>query len=544
MVVTNRLMEVYPKLREGGGFELLKVAGSTRSRSLALLPCPNSGYTLVYLKDPATMIGQATIYIRPLQQDLPFESEGARRASGPVISCLTCQRGVLFSEMKLHRENCKGTSIQESDRDGEENQGEANVREPDAVSDRIQVRPESAGTSVASAVVVADSEEFEHRAADREWGLIENPVQASKVFKESLLGEHASGRPLKLKMDIRDTEEDRERALLSFYKEQREWACPLQCALDGDAAVGQGVVWYFLTTIISKLQFGFSLNLGGTGRTLLFEGQPDHLVPATSESLIESNLFQVAGRMLGHSFLHDGPCVTGLSSAIIHVLFNGDPEMATIVTEDCPDLHIRSIIEMLETEELTQEQQDTVSDLSMSWDLPAVTKTNRRWLQNKLLVHAVIGRTKRQIKQLRKGLKDVMVWPFLISRPDVVSLVFPRTGETLYTPQMLLDKIIWPVEDSDDDDEFDVETTCRITGFLRLFIETASPRKLAELLKFWVGWEVLPCELKVELSRGSFPTSTTCFETLKLPVHFKSYTDFEAAFMASINSTHTGFGLV
>ncbi|XP_076855210.1 uncharacterized protein LOC143510082 isoform X2 [Brachyhypopomus gauderio] len=201
--------------------------------------------------------------------------------------------------------------------------------------------------------------------------------------------------------------------------------------------------------------------------------------------------------MLGHSFLHDGPCVTGLSSAIIHVLFNGDPEMATIVTEDCPDLHIRSIIEMLETEELTQEQQDTVSDLSMSWDLPAVTKTNRRWLQNKLLVHA-----------------------------------------------MLLDKIIWPVEDNDDDDEFDVETTCRITGFLRLFIETASPRKLAELLKFWVGWEVLPCELKVELSRGSFPTSTTCFETLKLPVHFKSYTDFEAAFMASINSTHTGFGLV
>ncbi|XP_076850662.1 G2/M phase-specific E3 ubiquitin-protein ligase-like [Brachyhypopomus gauderio] len=345
-------------------------------------------------------------------------------------------------------------------------------------------------------------------------------------------------------MDIRDTEEDRERALLSFYKEQREWACPLQCALDGDAAVGQGVVRYFLTTIISKLQFGFSLNLGGTGRTLLFEGQPDHLVPATSESLIESNLFQVAGRMLGHSFLHDGPCVTGLSPAIIHVLFNGDPEMATIVTEDCPDLHIRSIIEMLETEELTQEQQDTVSDLSMSWDLPAVTKTNRRWLQNKLLVHAVIGRTKRQIKQLRKGLKDVMVWPFLISRPDVVSLVFPRTGETLYTPQMLLDKIIWPVEDSDDDDEFDVETTCRITGFLRLFIETASPRKLAELLKFWVGWEVLPCELKVELSRGSFPTSTTCFETLKLPVHFKSYTDFEAAFMASINSTHTGFGLV
>ncbi|XP_008279903.1 uncharacterized protein LOC103357229 isoform X2 [Stegastes partitus] len=148
----------------------------------------------------------------------------------------------------------------------------------------------------------------------------------------------------------------------------------------GDAAVGQGVTRYFLTTIISKLQFGFSLDLGGTGRTLLFEGEPDHLVPAASEVHIESNLFRVAGRMMGHSFLHDGPCVTGLSPAVIHALFNGDPEMATIAAEDCRDLHIRNIIKMLELEELSQEQKDTVSELSMSWDLPAVMKTNQRSL--------------------------------------------------------------------------------------------------------------------------------------------------------------------
>lgn len=73
MVITNKLMEVYPKLQEGGGFELLKITGPTRSRSLALLPCPSTGYTLAFLKDPSTMIGQATLYIRPLQQDLPLD---------------------------------------------------------------------------------------------------------------------------------------------------------------------------------------------------------------------------------------------------------------------------------------------------------------------------------------------------------------------------------------------------------------------------------------------------------------------------------------
>lgn len=83
------------------------------------------------------------------------------------------------------------------------------------------------------------------------------------------------------------------------------------------------------------------------GRTLLFEGEPDHLVPTASEVLTESDLLRVAGRMLAHSFLYDGPHVTGLSPAVVHVQFNGDPETATVVTEDCPDLRIRSIIKLV-----------------------------------------------------------------------------------------------------------------------------------------------------------------------------------------------------
>ncbi|KAM8746299.1 uncharacterized protein AB9X84_017210 isoform 2-T2 [Acanthopagrus schlegelii] len=131
------------------------------------------------------------------------------------------------------------------------------------------------------------------RTPVQEWKVLKDPAQAAKVFKENLLREHASGKPLRMMMDL-----------------------------------------------------GFSLDLGGMGRTLLFEGEPDHIVLAASEVLIESDLFRVAGRMLAHSFLHDGPCVTGLSPAVIHVLVSGDPEMATVATGDCPDLHIRSIIKL------------------------------------------------------------------------------------------------------------------------------------------------------------------------------------------------------
>ncbi|XP_039870765.1 uncharacterized protein LOC120723398 [Simochromis diagramma] len=347
--VRTKLMEVFPKLQEGGGFEFLKITGSTRSRNLALLQCPSTGYTIGYLKDPSAMIGQATIYIRPLQQDLHFDCESSGHASGPLISCITCQKEFSFSEIKMHRDSCAGTSTQESHREREGGHVEENDREPATVSESVPVRPETSETSAQSAVVpvVTGTEEFVHKEPDNDWVVIKDPAHAAKVFRENLLREHASGTPLQLRMDVRDSEEDRDRALLSFYKQQQEWACPLHCTLDGDAAVGQGVMRYFVTTIISKLQFGFRVDLGGMGRTLLFEGEPDHLVPATSEVLIESSLFRVAGRMLAHTFLHDGPRVTGLSPAIIHVLFNGDPELATIVIEDCPDLHIRSIIQMV-----------------------------------------------------------------------------------------------------------------------------------------------------------------------------------------------------
>lgn len=36
---------------------------------------------------------------------------------------------------------------------------------------------------------------------------------------------------------------------------------------------------------------------------------------------------------------------------------------------------------------------------------------------------------------------------------------------------MLIDKIMWPVEDGDEDEQFDVESKCCITGFLQMFTE-------------------------------------------------------------------------
>ncbi|MGH0119457.1 UNVERIFIED_CONTAM: hypothetical protein FKN15_076681 [Acipenser sinensis] len=53
--------------------------------------------------------------------------------------------------------------------------------------------------------------------------------------------------------------------------------------------------------------------------------------------------------------------------------------------------------------------------------------------------------------------------------------MFPRASDTLYTSQMILERITWPtlnVEEDDDEDDCSLETKCHITGFFRIFIET------------------------------------------------------------------------
>jgi len=60
------LLEAFPKLKSGGGYELMRTS-DRGNRTLAVIPCPSSGYTIAYLRSVA---GQAKVYIRPLQKDL------------------------------------------------------------------------------------------------------------------------------------------------------------------------------------------------------------------------------------------------------------------------------------------------------------------------------------------------------------------------------------------------------------------------------------------------------------------------------------------
>ena len=62
----DELVREYPKLANGGGYELLR-APESGSRELVVIEMPHDGYSVEYLQ---AVVKAAKIYIRPLQRDL------------------------------------------------------------------------------------------------------------------------------------------------------------------------------------------------------------------------------------------------------------------------------------------------------------------------------------------------------------------------------------------------------------------------------------------------------------------------------------------
>ncbi|XP_062320451.1 uncharacterized protein LOC134022716 [Osmerus eperlanus] len=242
--------------------------------------------------------------------------------------------------------------------------------------------------------------------------------------------------------------------------------------------------------VMEKIQFGFDLDFENTTRTLLFNGTGDHKVPSTSKALIDGDLFRVAGRAIGHSFIHGGPRFTGLSPAMLQLIVKSKEESAALEVADCPDTDVVDVVSVLDSQrELNPQEQCEVNNLAFSWDLPPINNNNRRWLAEKILQHAVIERRRTQMKQLRRGLKERGVVTMIKERPALSEVLFPRSAEQVMDSQTILKRIIWPMPDSEDeDDHSNVEETCLVTGFLRDYIEKGSSQELQLLLKFWTGW--------------------------------------------------------
>lgn len=72
--IYDELLYQFPKLKEGGGFELLRVPEGG-GKLLQVIASPESGYTVTYLR---AVVHHAKVYVRPMQNNLDPDPEPSK----------------------------------------------------------------------------------------------------------------------------------------------------------------------------------------------------------------------------------------------------------------------------------------------------------------------------------------------------------------------------------------------------------------------------------------------------------------------------------
>ena len=120
----------------------------------------------------------------------------------------------------------------------------------------------------------------------------------------------------------------------------------LKICFEEEDAVGSGPVREFLTIAVNILDEGISSS--GSKKLLFFEGQTDHRIPVHNQSLRVTGTYKALGKMLGHSILHGGPGLHGLSPAAKCYLSSdrntAEMQSLPLSLEDVPDLELRRMI--------------------------------------------------------------------------------------------------------------------------------------------------------------------------------------------------------
>nr|XP_023661160.1 uncharacterized protein LOC111840491 [Paramormyrops kingsleyae] len=110
---TNMLLSHYPALHDCGGYQLLRIRGSSRSRTLAVIDCPSNGYTPHYLCTSAN-IGQAIIYVRPLQKDISLQNltqtQEDESLTQYMVTCMYCGQNFMMNHIQDHVDVCETIS--------------------------------------------------------------------------------------------------------------------------------------------------------------------------------------------------------------------------------------------------------------------------------------------------------------------------------------------------------------------------------------------------------------------------------------------------
>ena len=144
--------------------------------------------------------------------------------------------------------------------------------------------------------------------------------------------------------------EELKKDILCCYKNpQVKLTAKPRVKFEGEAGVGSGPIREFLLSSMKLVEDGIEKE----GKALLFfEGQENHKIPVHDQALRCTGAFRAIGRIIGHSLLHGGPVLYGLSPAVMGywvLTANGKDddlmlESLPLSLNDIPDIDLRNYL--------------------------------------------------------------------------------------------------------------------------------------------------------------------------------------------------------
>ena len=169
------------------------------------------------------------------------------------------------------------------------------------------------------------------------------PETALQLFKTSVIQDA----PFKQRISVSrvDGVMELRKEIMGIYKNPNtNFKVTPKIRFEEEKGVGSGPLRECFVETIRVLDEGIP---SSTGKPLLFlEGQSDHRIPTHDHSLRLTGAYRAMGRIIGHSILHGGSGLHGLSPAVQNYLSSdADSDNPPILTvEDIPDIELQQIV--------------------------------------------------------------------------------------------------------------------------------------------------------------------------------------------------------
>lgn len=138
--------------------------------------------------------------------------------------------------------------------------------------------------------------------------------------------------------------------VLACYKNPRtNLTARPRVRFEDEEGIGAGPIREFLHNAVKLVEDGIATT---SKPIIFFEGETDHKVPIHHPGLRQTGTFRAVGRILGHSFLHEGPALCGLAESVKHYLTLKDDEDISsnpppLSIKDVPDIELQILLQQV-----------------------------------------------------------------------------------------------------------------------------------------------------------------------------------------------------